>query len=76
MKIELMANTSLAAIVFTQDHGWMDNNIFLKYAKPTKKENILSNVGLVTRTLRQNSLPKIKVISSFLARRSHIIIKS
>ncbi|KAI4472063.1 hypothetical protein MML48_1g08606 [Holotrichia oblita] len=48
MKKELMDNAHAAAIVFTQEHGWMDKDVFVKWlqhlvkdVKPSEQEKIL-----------------------------------
>lgn len=48
MKKELMDNAPAGSVGFTQDHGWMDTNTFvkwlqhfIKYVKPTKEEKVL-----------------------------------
>ncbi|KAB0803759.1 hypothetical protein PPYR_00729 [Photinus pyralis] len=48
MKKELMDNAPAGAVAFTQEHGWMDKNIFVKWlnhfvkhVKPTKEDKVL-----------------------------------
>lgn len=48
MKKELMDNAPAGAVAFTQEHGWMDKNIFLRWldhfvknVKPTTQDKVL-----------------------------------